>query len=323
MQEQTAKARSFFEVAPNVWGLKDIFVNIYLIKGKETDEWFLVDAGLKTSFPKIKKAASVLFGGKKPQAVILTHGHFDHVGALKKLVDEWKVPVYAHYLELPYLTNKSSYPPADPTVGGGLMAYAAGLYPTNPIDLRAHVVALPEDGSIPGFKEWKYIDTPGHTFGHISLFRDNDKVLIAGDAFITTKGESALQSIFLQTKKISAPPAYFTPDWQAANDSIKKIVDLTPEVVASGHGRSMNGKEMRQQLQYLHENFYKEFVPHHGRYVYEPAIADAGGVLYVPPAEYNPYKKWFVVSAAAIIAAITVTALLKKKKKNFSIKKIL
>jgi glyoxylase-like metal-dependent hydrolase (beta-lactamase superfamily II) len=315
MEQRSNKTHFYFEVANNVWGMKDVFVNLYMIKSKENDNWFLVDAGLKTSLPKIKRMASSLFGDKKPQAIILTHGHFDHIGSLKKLVEEWKVPVYAHYLELPYLTNKSSYPPPDPTVGGGLMAYMASVYPATPADLGAHAIALPEDGTIPGFKEWRYIHTPGHTFGHISLFRDNDKVLIAGDAFITTKGESAMQAIFLQTKKVSRPPAYFTPDWQAANDSIKKIIALAPEVVATGHGKPMNGKEMRSQLHYLHEHFYEESVPQHGRYAYEAAVADASGVLYVPPRAYNPYTKWVVAAAAAVVTITTLSVLLKKKEK--------
>ena len=65
----------------------------------------------------------MLFGhGNRPAAILLTHGHFDHVGALKTLAEEWDVPVYAHTLELPYLTGRSSYPPPDPSVGGGAMA---------------------------------------------------------------------------------------------------------------------------------------------------------------------------------------------------------
>jgi len=314
MQKPTTHPKFYFDVARNVWGMKDVFVNLYMIQSTENDNWFLVDAGLKTSLPRIKKMASSLFGDKKPQAIILTHGHFDHVGSLKKLINEWKVPVYAHYLELPYLTGKSSYPPADPTVGGGLMAYMASLYPTDPIDLGTHVTALPEDGFIPGFKEWRYIHTPGHTAGHISLFRDEDKMMIAGDAFITTNGESAMNAVFLQTKKISRPPAYFTPDWQAANDSIKNLVLLSPETVATGHGKPMSGTEMRRQLHYLHEHFYDEFVPYHGRYAYEAAVTDANGVLYVPPAAYNPYKKWFIAGAAAIVTAITLSVLLKKRR---------
>ncbi len=314
MQQQNANSK-YFRVANNVWGMKDVFVNLYMVKSAENDNWFLIDTGLKISFPKIKKMAASLFGDKKPQAIILTHGHFDHVGSVKKLISEWNVPVYAHYLELPYLTGKSHYPPADPTVGGGMMAYMASLYPTGPIDLGTHVTALPDDGTIPGFKEWRYIHTPGHAFGHISLFRDEDKVLIAGDAFVTTKNESALDAVFLQTKKVSRPPAYFTPDWEAANESVEKLLLLSPEVVATGHGKPMYGNEMLRQLLYLYEHFYDEFVPHHGRYVYEAAVADASGVLYVPPAAYNPYTKWFITGAVAVVTAVAVSVLLKKKKR--------
>src|SRR4051794_3070678 len=55
----------------------------------------------------------------RPSAIILTHGHFDHVGALEHLAEHWDAPVYAHELEMPNLDGRASYPPADPTVGGG------------------------------------------------------------------------------------------------------------------------------------------------------------------------------------------------------------
>src|SRR3712207_7159986 len=47
---------------------------------------------------------------------------FDHVGVLETLAAEWDVPVVAHELEAPYLTGQASYPPPDPSVGGGLVA---------------------------------------------------------------------------------------------------------------------------------------------------------------------------------------------------------
>jgi glyoxylase-like metal-dependent hydrolase (beta-lactamase superfamily II) len=320
--QQTSNTHFYFKVAPNVWGMKDVFVNLYMIKNSDSDEWFLVDAGLKISFGKIKKMAAALFGDKKPQLIVLTHGHFDHRGALKKLVEEWNVPVYAHYLELPYLTGKSSYPPPDPTAGGGMMAYMAFLYPRRPVNLEAHITALPDDGLIPGFKEWRYIHTPGHTFGHISLFRDNDKVLIAGDAFVTTKNESALQALFLQQEKISRPPAYFTPDWKAANDSVKKLLLLAPEVAATGHGKPMRGKEMRKQLHYLHDHFFNEFVPKHGRYAKEAAVADASGVLYVPAAK-NIQHKWIFAASAFVATAVFTLWLLKKERKSYDAMKFI
>src|SRR5436309_14628728 len=105
---QKKVATNYFTVAPGVWGMKDVFVNFYMILNPFDGNWVLVDAGLKWSAPKIKKMARRLFGeNSKPSSIILTHGHFDHVGSVEKLAEEWRVPVFAHYLEMPYLTGKS------------------------------------------------------------------------------------------------------------------------------------------------------------------------------------------------------------------------
>ena len=53
---------------------------------------------------------------------MLTHGHFDHVSAAAELASEWRVPVYAHRLEFPYLTGESEYPRPNVGAGGGLIA---------------------------------------------------------------------------------------------------------------------------------------------------------------------------------------------------------
>src|SRR5687767_4860308 len=89
-----------FTVAPGVWGRKDAFVNYYMIQDQTSGAWALVDTGLKWSAASIKNMAKEIFGaGARPQAIILTHGHFDHVGALKSLAEDWDVPVYAHAME--------------------------------------------------------------------------------------------------------------------------------------------------------------------------------------------------------------------------------
>src|SRR5689334_1807146 len=96
----------WYSVAPGVWRIKDVFVNMYLVHNPAANKWVLVDTGLKTSAAKIKKVADHLFWPEStPSAIILTHAHFDHVGSLRKLADEWDVPIYAHSLEKPYLTG--------------------------------------------------------------------------------------------------------------------------------------------------------------------------------------------------------------------------
>src|SRR5690606_21003093 len=142
----------------------------------------------------------------------LTHGHFDHVGAIIDLIERWKVPVYAHQLELPFLTGKQDYPKPDATVEGGWVAKMSPLFPHEGIDISEHVSALPEDGTIPHMSGWKWIHTPGHTPGHVSIYRESDQVLIAGDAFVTVKQES-LYKVLTQEQEISGPPRYLTTDW--------------------------------------------------------------------------------------------------------------
>lgn len=294
----------YFEVAPGVWGLKDLFVNVYMVQNEEDYSWVLIDAGLKTSYSKIKKAAEKIFGEQNyPVAIILTHGHFDHVGSLVKLADWWQVPVYAHYLEMPYLTGKSSYPPADSSVGGGLFAYIADLYPNEPIDIRGRVKALPRNSSVPGLPEWRYIHTPGHAPGHISFWHEKDKILIAGDAFVTTQQESAI-AVILQSEIISGPPKYFTYDWTKAEKSVKELADLEPEIIATGHGKPMMGREMQQELEELAEEFKQKAVPKHGRYVNNPAVADKTGVVYLPEREFDPYGVIVQISGIAAILAL-------------------
>ena len=258
------------EIASDLAYKRLVMVNIcyYGIPGQGS--WVLIDAGLHGSAPLIASAAADLFGKNNPPvAIILTHGHFDHVGALQTLAEKWDVPIYAHEIELPYLRGEASYPPPDPTVGGGMLAASAGLYPRGPIDVSEWVQAFPADGAVPGMPGWKWIHTPGHTEGHVSLWRESDRTIIAGDAFITTKQESAY-AVATQRPELHGPPMYFTPDWVSAAESVRKLAALRPELVVTGHGRALQGPEMLRSLETLARDFEKVAVPAQGRYVEAP-----------------------------------------------------
>jgi glyoxylase-like metal-dependent hydrolase (beta-lactamase superfamily II) len=253
------------DVATDLIRMRFLFVNLYL-QGTP-DSWVLIDAGLPGCADDIVKTAEERFGqGTAPKAIVMTHGHFDHVGAFPEIFERWDVPVYAHPLEVPHLTGARDYPEPDPSVGKGMMALMSFAYPNKAIDLGNRVQALPNDGSIPHMSGWRWVHTPGHTDGHVSLFRDEDRLLVAGDAFVTTKQES-LYEVMQQKQGVQGPPAYFTPDWIAARASVEKLAALKPLIAATGHGTPMGGAELTAGLEELLAHFDEIAVPDSGKYV--------------------------------------------------------
>ena len=229
--------------------------------------WVLIDAGLMGSAGMIEAAAAKRFGtNARPFAIIMTHGHFDHVGALESLVHKWEVPVYAHPHEHPYLSGGARYPAPDPSVGGGLMATLSRFYPRGPVDVGNWLRALPDDGTVPGMPGFRWIPSPGHTPGHVALFRESDRLLIAGDAVITTKQESAY-AVATQRPELHGPPQYYTPDWMASRLSVQRLAGLDPDILVSMHGHAMRGAQMTDALHTLARDFDRLAVPEQGKYV--------------------------------------------------------
>lgn len=255
------------EAAPDLYVLTVQIVNVIFVGFPDRGGWVLVDAGMPKSAGELMAAAGDCFGHEaRPDAIVLTHGHFDHVGAIVELTERWDVPVYAHERELPYLTGKRPYPPANPTVSSGLVAKMSPWFPNEPVDLGTDVTALPANGSIPEMPGWEWLPTPGHAPGHVSLFRKADRALIAGDAFVTVKQEF-VYDVFTQKPEISGPPKYFTTDWREAYESVKKLAALNPAVAVTGHGVPMTGEELSAGLRMLVEEFDRVAVPDQGKYV--------------------------------------------------------
>jgi glyoxylase-like metal-dependent hydrolase (beta-lactamase superfamily II) len=256
------------EVKPDIYYYTNQIVNLIFVDTPQVGRWVLVDAGMPKSGSEIIDAAEKRYGkGARPEAIILTHGHFDHIGSIVHLLEHWgNIPVYAHTLEFPYLTGKMAYPEPDPTVEGGMLAKISKFYPHEPIDITKVLLPLPVDGSVPALPDWNWIHTPGHSPGHVSFFRDSDRVLLAGDAFVTVRQDS-LYKVLMQKEEVHGPPRYLTTDWPAAKTSVATLEALRPALVITGHGTHMEGSELAAGLKNLVANFDTLALPDYGKYV--------------------------------------------------------
>lgn len=307
MPGMEATSSAIEEITRDVARLRIAFVNLYFV-GTSTPPsgdsavrpWALVDAGLAAGAAQILSVAAERFGqDSRPAAIVLTHGHFDHVGALDALLHVWDVPVYAHTLELPFLTGRADYPPPDPTVGGGLMSRLSPLFPEQGINLGDRVRALPSNGAVPGMPGWRWILTSGHAPGHVSLFRHSDRLLLAGDAVTTTKQESVF-SVATQKQELHGPPAYFTIDWDKARRSVATLASLQPSILATGHGQPMSGPTLARDLAALARDFDRRARPVRGRYVTHPASTDEQGIVALPPPARSGGVRWGALSGVAV-----------------------
>lgn len=255
-----------YQLTDDIYYYTNQIVNVIFI-GNDPDNWVLIDAGMPKSAKELIAVAEKRYGeGSKPKAILLTHGHFDHVGSIVDLIKEWNVSVYAHRLEFPYLTGKLAYPDPDTSVEGGLLAKMSFIYPNEPVDIHEVLLPLPDGHTVPMLPGWEWIHTPGHSPGHVSFFRAQDRTLIAGDAFVTVRADS-FYKVLVQKEEVNGPPRYLTTDWQAACDSVAKLAALNPENAVTGHGKAMHGKPLKDGLTLLAEQFHTLAVPEHGKYV--------------------------------------------------------
>src|SRR5690554_290402 len=203
------------EIAKNVFQIPLMprnSINCYVIDDT------LVDSGIKNSSKKILAAIK----NSKITKHVLTHAHADHQGSSSTICNTLNIPLWTseqekENAESGIVTNE--YPNKNHFIAKFQQNFWAG---------KGHKVShvLKEGDTVGSFT---VIETPGHSLGHISFFREQDKVLIVGDTLLNMN----LVTTFVG---LNQPPNLFTTDKKMNIESIKKIYDLKPRIICFGHG---------------------------------------------------------------------------------------
>lgn len=201
-------------------------INCYII------EDVLIDAGIRSSSRIILKALK----NKTITKHALTHAHADHQGSSKIICETLNIPLLCSESEKELAENGNvifEYPNPNHLISKFQKHFWAG---------KGHPVSqtLKEGDQIGGFT---VVETPGHSSGHISFFREKDGVLIVGDV---------MTNMNLLTTKVGLhqPPNLFTTNQETNRKSILKLASLKPKILCFGHGPVLfNNGELEKFVQ--------------------------------------------------------------------------
>jgi len=183
------------------------FISAYLVGD------VLVDAGLGIHAGRILEALA----SHKVVSHVITHAHADHVGGSKTVSDTLSVPTYCG------AGDADAVREGKPVAASRLQA----LFRWKPVDVAR---ALREGDEIgPGFV---ILDTPGHSPGHIVLWREADRTLICGDAFLNL-------NFYTTIAGLNEGPRAFTWDPARSRKSARRLAELEPRLVLFGHGEPL------------------------------------------------------------------------------------
>lgn len=140
----------------------EVATNCYFLINDETKEMLVIDPGdsAKMLAEKIRQK------NLKPQAVLLTHGHFDHAMAAEELAENFGIKIYAHEAEKDTLEQPGRN--VSSMIGRG-ESYHADVFVTDGEILKLAGMEL------------KVLHTPGHTEGGCCYYLEQEKVLFSGD----------------------------------------------------------------------------------------------------------------------------------------------
>jgi hydroxyacylglutathione hydrolase len=203
------------QLADGLWHLNTFAlpnsINAYLA------EDVLIDAGTRHSAKRILRDLQ----RHAVTAHALTHAHPDHQGSSHEVCTRLEIPYWAPEGDADAAEDPSLIAERQPANFIAQFFVKRFVGPGHRVARR-----LREGDEVAGFR---VLDTPGHSAGHVSFWRETDRVLILGDV---------LNNIDILTgiPGLREPKRWVTPDPERNRRSIKRLGELEPRLVLFGHG---------------------------------------------------------------------------------------
>jgi glyoxylase-like metal-dependent hydrolase (beta-lactamase superfamily II) len=257
MSGRDSRGSAAWAIAPDVYALGPVGRTqtvVYFIRAGTA--WAVVDTGWAADADRIRAAATELFRRLGPPvAILLTHHHPDHRGAAASLARGWGVAAHVHPAELAiaegsFSAMRESAGPMDRAVVLPLLRAMGRRRREAAIarsSIRGEAAVLEPDGLVPGLPDWRWVHTPGHTPGHVSYVRPDDRVALTGDALVTLR-VNAVRGMLFGAQGLSGPPWYTTWSRERAMASIRLLADLGPRVIGPGHGTPLTGPDTAEAV---------------------------------------------------------------------------
>ncbi len=186
-------------------------INAYLVGD------VLIDAATRQARRRIMRQIA----GRTLSAHALTHAHPDHQGSSHAICERLDIPLWCGQADVPAMETAGAI--RNPKAPGWLNAIQARTWtgPPHPVSR-----ALREGDEVAGFT---VLETPGHSAGHVSFWRESDRTLIVGDVLGNMHFITGMPGLHL-------PPDMFTPDPAPNRESARRLAELRPALACFGHG---------------------------------------------------------------------------------------
>jgi len=186
-------------------------INVYLVGD------VLIDAATRQAERRILRQIS----GHTVGAHALTHAHSDHQGSSHAICEKLEIPLWCGQDDVHAMQTAGAIKSPDAPAWLNRLRDRFWTGPPHPVARALH-----EGDEVAGFT---VLETPGHSAGHVSFWRESDRVLIVGDVL-------GSMHFITGVPGLHTPPDLFTPDPARNRESARRLAELKPSLACFGHG---------------------------------------------------------------------------------------